>query len=718
MGFKKEYYKPVYTIEDGSFLRNFYLPSLKEAVTYDRMAGYFSSDALVFALQGISEFTRNNGSMRLLVGDYVDEDEYEAIKEGYRRKQFQERFTALVENVLDSDQSEVFQDRLRLLSWMISNNNLKIKISLKRKGITHDKLGVLTDSDGSKIVFHGSANETAYGISEERNDESITAYYSWHREIYDMYARPLVKRFEDKWDPKDGRSIALDVPSEAYEKIRKYYTREQKPPKFDEELWEELQNLKVSDDNPRLPEFISGSKYALHDHQKEALKEWQANDFSGIFALATGSGKTITALHAVVKILEARGMNHVLTVAVPYQILAEQWASVMSIFNIRPVICYKSRSVWQAELSKKLADQRILKNFLAVIVVNATLAKSHFQELIVKVPKEKHLFIGDECHHHGSETVIKHLPDARYRIGLSATPWSAREEERKRLLRKYYGPVVATYGIDRALEEDVLCHYQYVVHPITLNNEETSEYEGLSKNLGQLYARKEAGEDVSHALNIVHMKRARLIGSAQNKFEAIKQFLEQSEIIPHTLFYCGDGSVESDVTEGERDRDVVRLARLLHANDWKTSRFTAEESSGEREAILENFKANDIDAIVAIRVLDEGFDIPDCQQAFLLASSRNERQFIQRRGRILRKSKNKTQAIIHDFIVLPNYGNRSESLVELVKAEMVRAAEFSRICANKSAQVDELSSICEEYGLDFEQLLTDVEELEFTKYAS
>ncbi len=401
----------------------------------------------------------------------------------------------------------------------------------------------------------------------------------------------------------------------------------------------------------------------------------------------------------------------VLIVAVPYQNLADQWCDVMSLFSMDAIKCYMSRSSWHLDLRTAIADfqLQINKPFLSIVVVNRTLTSQAFQDEIGKIKSENILFIGDECHHHANKNIIKKLPLARYRIGLSATPWSKNEEEKEKLLKSYYGNIVATYSIAEALHDGVLTPYNYFIHPFYLTEEETEAYIEISSEIGKLIAIREQGGKINEdQLTALFMRRARLIGSAENKFLKLENLLDKLHIEKHTLFYCGDGSVieesngssNNDETNSSK-RDIERVASILHKKGWKSSRFTASESLNERRSIIDNFKNGFIDAMVSIRVLDEGIDIPVCKQAFLLASSRNERQFIQRRGRILRKSLGKEFSVIYDFIALPCLGFVDESLKGLVNSELDRVYEFVHVASNKNEVAQEAKQLAEGYGLDW-----------------
>ena len=225
---------------------------------------------------------------------------------------------------------------------------------------------------------------------------------------------------------------------------------------------------------------------------------------------------------------------------------------------------------------------------------------------------------------------------------------------------------------------------------------------------------KEQGVSVNEdVLTQLYMKRGRIIGSLEDKFSTLRELLSGHKVGQHTLFYCGDGSTEDDSEDSERD--IERVSKTLGISGWKTSQFTARESHNERERIMENFKFGYIDAVIAIRVLDEGFDMPACRQAFLMASSRSDRQFIQRRGRILRKSVNKEQAVIHDFMVSPGLGNTSSAFSSLVRKELMRTIEFARFSINMEDNKKVLNDIALNYGHNYDELLIDVELREVTK---
>ncbi|EED31304.1 type III restriction enzyme, res subunit [gamma proteobacterium NOR5-3] len=599
---------------------------------------------------------------------------------------------------------------------------LEIRVAIVRRGMYHEKIGIMEDEVGQKLVFQGSANESVHALIPGFNFESIHVYPNWKEEVYELYGKPCEDRFDRLWNGRLKNTVTLELPSDTYDRIRSIYQQVSPPPDIEQVLVDQFEMTGDLSSGPFIPSVLNGQNFVMKDHQTEALKEWQAGGWRGILALATGAGKTITAIYGVVRIFEARrnaGTKTFLVVSVPYQILADQWCSVLNIFGIDPVRCYKARASWKTQLNREISNFGLLedKNFAAAVVVNATLVRKDFQEAISRINPKHLIFIGDECHHHASEKIVKKLPECDYRLGLSATPWSALEDQKRTALESYYGGIRATYSIDQAIDEGVLSPYKYLIHCVSLSEEECEAYEHLSDQISRLFAIKEQGGSIDeNQLMMLLMARARVLGSAEQKFIKLDSILQTSEVEPHTLFYCGDGSVESDVVE-DRTRDVSRVAQLLHKYGWKTSRFTAEESYRQRDAIMENFRGASIDGLVAIRVLDEGFDVPSCRQAFLLASSRNERQFIQRRGRVLRVAPGKDIATIHDFLVVPSSMNIGVAcFLDLVRKEMLRACEFARVAINAQEVNRDLEDMANEYKVDIKKIRQEIESQNYEHY--
>ena len=708
-------YRAVYKSDLDNILEDFYLPALSVASSYDRAVGYFSASTISYAAQALSSFVKHGGQIRLILGAFSDEADIEAVKQGYRQRELAEQLGAEMLGHIESVSDELFQNRFETLSWLVAHGRLEVKIALRERGMYHDKVGIVTDAAGDKIVFSGSANESTHALLPAFNYESINVFPSWRPELAD-YVAPHIQSFDRLWRNESPATAVLDIPTAVKERLIAVsraltYTPD---PEIEAAIAARIRGkiqgtASTTTSKPREPKAINGQPFKMRPHQIEALEAWKAKgDFQGVFDLATGAGKTITAIHGIVKLSEKiDGLACV--IAVPYQNLADQWIDILSAFNIYPVRCYVSRANWEDKL-RMVIHELIMdsRKFAAAVVVNRTLKTTEFQECLRRIPGNRLLWIGDECHHHTSRAYEGFLPEqARYRMGLSATPEHYLDEERNERLSAFYGEVVFRYTLRQAIEDKVLTPYLYRPHLVELTLNEAENFINLSEQIGRLLARQGGdGGGLSPQLTGLLLRRARLIGSAANKMTALRAALDGVKPTQHTLFYCGDGSVESD--EGEDDgqdhgqRQVEAVSTLLDRSGWDVSRFTSRESRKERDSILENFRLGIIDAMVAIRCLDEGIDVPACSTAYILASARDPRQFVQRRGRILRRSPGKTLAIIHDFIVvLPEpYVDESGHAKRLIKSELARVAEFSSLSDNRTDSYELLAPTLKRYDLE------------------
>ncbi len=704
--------KSVYRSGTDDIFNDFYTKALAVSNSYSRAVGYFSSEVLAMSTQGLSNLIRANGSMRLLIGHPLSNEEFEAVKHGNQLINLNNELTEKLLEILTNVGPAV--ERLELLAWLIACKKLEIKFSLRRAGMYHEKIGIFKDNHENKIVFTGSANETPSGLIPTLNAESISVYESWHPEIYERFGKIYEDGFERLWNNEEENSITLDVPSEVYEKISTAAAEKRELIAHiienEQSYFEEKVNKKIN--LPSVPEFLGNNKFQIFKHQRGALENWRSNSYRGIMKLATGSGKTITAIYGAVKVFDAHqksGRGLCLVVAVPYIELALQWVENLSMFSIYPIQCFESTNSWQAQLENSINyfNSGVLP-FFAVVAVNKTMTSPIFQELIKKVDQSKLMIVGDECHNHGSQKINKSLPNSYYRIGLSATPFKSDDDEvdspfpneAKQRLIDYYGDIVAEYSLADAILDGVLTPYEYHIIPVFLDIEEQEQYDELSLKISKLFAKKNStslDKNDRELLTSLCGKRSRLIGSAKEKLSKLAELSKSISISErsHTLFYAGEGKPYTNDIEDDI-KVIDQVSKILSDNGWRISQFTSNVSRSDRKKIMESFKEKTIDALVAMKVLDEGIDVPACKTAFILASTRNPRQYIQRRGRILRKSLGKQIAKIYDFVVLPN--NNSPAASKLKEAEAERINDFALLATNKM----DIEAIIKKYGLTYD----------------
>ena len=715
---REQTFKGVYKSDQNNILEDFYLPALSVAHCYDRAVGFFSASTINYAAQALSVFVKNGGNIRLILGAFSEKEDLEAVKQGYKDKEISKKIGAELLSMISNVSDELFQNRFETLSWLVAHGRLEVKIALRERGMYHDKVGIITDEVGDKVVFAGSANESTHALLPTHNYESINVFRSWIPEHSEFFG-PHIESFERLWRNESQSTAVIDIPTAVREKLISVarslsYTPD---PEIEAAIIEHINSrnsgiISTTAGKPNEPATINGRPFKMLDHQVKALEAWKAKgDLQGIFDLATGAGKTITAIHAIVKLSE-KVDRLTCVIAIPYQNLADQWIDILSAFNIFPVKCYISRVQWEDKLRSMVHELTMgSRSFAAIVVVNRTLKSPEFQDCLAKINGERLLWIGDECHHHTSKAYDGFLPThADFRIGLSATPEHYLDEERNERLNEFYGDIVYHYTLNQAIKDKVLTAYEYYPHIVEFTQNEAEEFVELSEQIGRNMARKSSkASEMSPQLTGLLMRRARLVGSAAEKLPTLQAVLTDRKPTQHTLFYCGDGTVETDegddVSRESIDlgkRQVEAVSTMLHGMSWNVSRFTSRESRNDREHILENFRLGIIDAMVAIRCLDEGIDVPACNTAYILASSRDPRQFVQRRGRILRRSPGKELAVIHDFIVvLPvDFDIDSHYAKRLIKSELVRVAEFSSLSENRSEAYERLAPLLNLYDLE------------------
>lgn len=443
------------------------------------------------------------------------------------------------------------------------------------------------------------------------------------------------------------------------------------------------------------PDWIEARPY-----QQDAIRSWLQADGQGILHMATGTGKTITSLLGASHIASSLGGNLVLVIAVPYQHLVDQWADDLKEFGVDPVLAYQSRKNWQPRLERELLEfNNGLRDTCVVVTTHQTLSMESARRTLQRA-NGRLMLIADEVHHLGANHTQNALMDAfSLRMGLSATPERWYDDEGTAVLNSHFGGTVFDYGLEQAIESGALCEYYYVPHIVELQGDEMQVYMELTDKIGRLMAQR-SGEgdfelDSDQALQTALFKRARLIGTAREKLDLLIDLFDRQTDRSHSLVYCSDGSTGID-EDGDRHVDQT-TERLRSECGLSVERFTAREDQAEREQLLADFEAGEIEVLTSIRCLDEGVDVPATRTAYLLASTSNPRQYVQRRGRILRKHADKQFAVIHDFITVPDTDGHPELLSDdrfnaertLIRKELERVTTFAQSARNHpDADVD------------------------------
>jgi superfamily II DNA or RNA helicase len=665
----------------------------------------------------MSTLVGNEGRIELIFGKLVAPEDFEAICAGAAQPWVGGELPHF-EQLLADHEGSLLEYRIRLLAWLFSSGRLEMKVAVRPKGMFHQKIGLLQDRLGDVISFSGSMNETMSALDPSFNSEEITVFKAWN-EGQKGYVENHAQSFARLWSGETGSATVVCALPEAIEEglsfVMDRFPDAPTPDAEAERVRAFIDKRSVqTPGRPTVPTTLRGAPFEMRDHQLEALRAWSGNGYNGILELATGSGKTMTAIYAATKTAEAND-GIALVIAVPYQDLADQWCEELRQFNINAIRCYGSRAEWehvvQAYIRRNRGNQ---KEFIAVVVVNRTLKTAHFQSFAAELDPKRLFFIGDECHHHGSAGYIgKLLPHAKFRIGLSATPFHYLDDEANQRLLDVYNKSVFQYTLADAVRDKVLTPYEYIPIPVELTTREAQEYIELSDQISRAFsaAKNNSGSPSGEWLKILLMKRSRLLGAAENKMVELGKLLEQQKVQRYSLFYCSDGRTvgdddydddELESSGGVETKQRYAVAQLLIKRGVRVSPFTSDENRWQRREILRRFKDGETEAIVAIRCLDEGIDVPACRTAYLIASSRNPRQFIQRRGRILRRSEGKESATIYDFVVVLPEGNLPDPdlAVDFLRNELSRVADFAQNSLYPASSIKPLLPWLERYDLE------------------
>ena len=728
MGLQDCFIKKEYRSLIDNVIQDFYIPLLKKAVVYKRAVGFFSSSSLVEISKGIASMAAAGGKIQIVASPYLSDEDIEAIQKGYAdREHIIEQ--ALLAQLSDEHLDYYSMERLNLLATLIANGVMDIRIAYtedkKGIGMYHEKMGLIEDADGNVVAFSGSMNESATAMLI--NYETIDVFRSWGDESESERVKLKEAAFHAIWSDCEPNIHVLEFPKVTEALIEKYRKKE---PEYgiDDSQFQRRGKVRPS------AEFSLGARTPLsitfHDYQQEAIAAWVGENYCGIFDMATGTGKTFTGLGAISKLSEDLNDDLAVIIVCPYQHLVEQWVEDIVRLKMQPIIGYSSspQKDWKKRLENAVRDQKLRadKRFFCFVCTNATFASNSVQDQISRI-RSPILLVVDEAHNFGAPTYAK-LLDGRfaYRLALSATLERHRDEEGTSVLYNFFGKKCIEYSLERAIQEDKLTPYKYFPVIVHLDGDELSRYEQLSYEMSKCLIKDRNGR---YKLNkhgeILALKRARIVAGASEKLLALREQIQPYIHGNNILVYCGATNVLDELsdrssTDSDDVRQIEAVTNIL-GNEFGMSvaRFTSQENMDVRATIKEQFQKGDrLQAIVAIKCLDEGVNIPGIRTAFILASTTNPKEYIQRRGRVLRKAPNKPYAEIYDFVTLPRSLDSVSGLTEdqakrdlsLVCKEIDRMREFGRLSMNPMDAQMLIWNIQDAYHIDEQTMLSEEEE--------
>jgi len=660
---------PRYSTSRDDLIAAFYKPAIDRSIGYDRAVGFFRSSFFSIAGAPTASFALRGGRVRLLCSPDLTEEDAAAIKRGI---DMQEVIDEAARRELDRVLAfPLARPAVELLAALVAERVLDIRFGVRREGpgIFHYKVGVFRDAEKNRLSFSGSVNETWQGWHPLGNHESFEVFQSWVTADSERVS-DHVAYFDRLWS---GNADGLEV----YEAPRAF--RDQllrfAPPR------EEGLRSMVAGKTPR--------PRSLFDHQLVGIENWKASGYRGILQHATGSGKTLTALHAARDWLTEFGP---VLIVVPSTLLLQQWYAEaereLAFLEPSVLLVGGGHDEWRNSSLLRVHTEPGDDARVTIATVQ-TASTDKFMELVRG--GDHLLLIADEVHRLGSEKFRNVLTlQSGGRLGLSATPIRVGDEQGTAAVLEYFGGVIdPAFSLHDAIAAGRLCPYEYYVHLVDLTEHEAREYRDLTTKIGQAMGTLGGESGSSGYLEFLLIQRARIVKQAAAKAPAAAEIVEHDfRDGEHWLVYCDNQ---------HQVRDVIALLRdkAIDAFEYHS------EMQGDREATMSHFRAFG-GVLVAIRCLDEGVDLPEVSHAVIAASSKNEREFIQRRGRVLRASPGKRLAVVHDLLVRPPHddseGERSP-FTAIAEAELGRAAAFARDAVNLATR-NQLVGLCIDWDID------------------
>lgn len=734
----------------------FFSEALCNATTFDIKLGFFSSSAINVLADGFATFLYNGGRMRMIINDMLSEEDCNAIVVGESdvvTPYFDLNAIDLISNTLSKRDRHFFE----CLSWLIRNERIEIKIITPKigNGIAHSKCGIFSDGI-NKVAFDGSCNFSRMALVD--NIESINAFCDWDGErdkdrindisnnfnntfsgadktvIY-LKADQIIKNITNTYKYKDIKDLLEDEQCIINSKI------ENKPSDSIRWILERARNKvttiigslnKEKEKCESKPIITLTPKFPYPEprpYQIEAYNNWKISQ-KGLFAMATGTGKTLTSLNCLLQIYNKFKFYQAL-ILVPTITLVEQWEEECKRFNFGHIIKVSSKNQrWRSDiddikLKESLAQSADLPvSFIIIATYSSFSRESAFKQLmsLSRKTQRQMLLIADEAHNIGAPSIISKLDRIKIlrRIGLSATPERQFDDIGNKMVMHFFGckdKYTFEYSMKDAIDNGFLCRYKYYPHIVRLDEEEMAEYKKISLQLAKFYNIDENSfSDANDILMRLLLKRKRIIHKAHNKEEVFRQIIQQRfkecGNLKYTLVYAPEGvqidsDIQYDTTDNptddyDIDKLIDKYTKIIQEVSPTTTVKKFISGIQNRDEVLRKFSTGEIEVLTSMKCLDEGVDVPRSELAIFCASTGNPRQFIQRRGRILRRHPDKHIAIIHDLVVAPEFDSTEENYNmerNLLKGELQRVKDFAGLSENPAFAYKELEEITNYYNL-------------------
>lgn len=705
-GFSTLDIKESYDSGYDDILWDFYIPALSEANQYDRIAGFFSSSSLALAARGMQQFLEHGGTMRLVTCPKFskkDADMLEKAAEGFD--------DVLLNDFIgeySSIEDEFEKDHVKALGWMLAAGKLDIRIAvirenghildeeeIKKTGIMHQKVGIMYDREGNRLSFSGSNNESASGWLG--NTEEFKVFCSWQSPVLGTFINSDEQKFRRFWEGKRRDVDVLTVPAALKDKLI--------------EISQDFEPSKLSIKRYRKYKETYRHKRPLNPfrYQTEAMDKWDASGRRLLLEMATGTGKTRTALGCVQRAIRDTKKLAVI-IATPQPTLSSQWkrdAGGLDLGIENELEVNGDVTGWDIKLKRALLEVSTgVTPHLVVYTTHAVASMPKYLNIINGIsPKVTFFLVGDEVHGMGAQKTRRGLIERyQYRLGLSATPQRWFDDKGSELIMDYFGNDPYVFTIRQALDEvntvtgkTFLVNYIYNPRFVSLTEDEIEEYERLTEKIRKLKFLK-SKDDTFKWLDFLTYSRADIEKAANNKYAELEAILQETgdDITDTIIFVSPEQKSEVMRILGEH-----RIAASLFTQEQGTAPLDKYGGKSEREHIIDLFKRQSYQVLVAIKCLDEGIDIPSASRAIIMASSTNPREYVQRIGRIIRQAPGKTRAVIYDMIIRPdmdrcNTDMQRELEEKIFRKEMERSLDISQNAINNVEAFTKVWNVLEE----------------------
>ena len=718
----------VYRSYDKHEPMEFYLKALTNSNSFDLLLGYFSSSAINILSLGFARFIYNGGKVRI-VANHILSKEDKSILNNAREGNFDSEIIDLLDiKNLKNSLDEYGEHFFNCISYLIANERIEIVLVSPKKGrgLSHFKSG--TFSDGTDTIgFKASCNFTYSGITQ--NLEELDVFLLWENSRSSRLIESQTEYFENIFF-KTADFVNYIEPSDIQIAMESEFNSKT----IDELIVDEVDLLKARSrvlNNPYLNDLIVHEEKEVYKiattpkfpypagprgYQELAFENWIANDKKGIFSMATGTGKTITALNCLYNEYLQSGFYRAVII-VPTISLVEQWVEECEKFNFKNITTVSSKTDWTRYFSEVLTKSLLEDSSYIIIVTYASFPRAKFQQFFKKL-NEQTLLIADEAHNLGSGSLLRILQDVhlKRRIGLSATINRKYDDVGNVEIQNFFqsnSPHTFEYPMKEALEKGVLCPYKYIPHIVYLNEEEQVQYLVVSKQLYKyIDSRTGRYKDCQEVTDLL-MRRKRIIHKCTNKkfsfSNILKEELKLKGNLKYTLVYAPEGK-EQDFSELDHleseEKLIEQYSRIVRSVDDFTTVKQFTGATKNRSELLEQFGNGDIDVLISMKCLDEGVDVPRSELAIFCSSTGNPRQFVQRRGRVLRTHDDKKFATIHDLIVLPDKNSieNIDTVKGLIVSELLRVNDFASLAMNSHDSFNILEEELNYYGINLYNL--------------